>query len=693
MNCKQFAFPHAKGNAYKKDSLFFRFLTENVQYIKELHFRIRTDKIEARGDSMLPYQRLYDIFHAIYNNHMTLPAKLSSHFTISIRTLRSDITLLNDILRKHGAKIVLKRGEGYSFDIHDTEAFQKIVQTLQLTKNKTMNLETADSRIRYLFLYLISKNEYISYEELADAIYVSNATLHNYLKSVTKSLEEYHIEMIVRASSAVKLIGDEQDKRRCIMDTLLRHDHAESISGFTREEQRLFPEIDLDELKQILFDVFQLEDITMTDMNLKNLTIHIALMLLRIQQANYVNYKKLNTIHIAFKNALSTIINIMEDHYHVQIDEDEKEYLYLHIISNADCNLLECNDTDVASYVANFLDFIYQDYNFDLRSDTILLEDLLKHMNSILSTKSLNLKKKNPLLNTIRNNFPLPFEITLTCISKAFSTSPFFLTEDDAGYIALHVGAAIERCFSGKYKAKNVILVSDGSHATSRILEARLKNYYTNKIEICKMCSCAQLDTLSPEVLETIDFLISTTALKKATCPVIIVDFALKNQDIEAITKLLNTMTINKWKQTAPFFDEQLFLMKPMVDNKQVLLEEMCALLQTHHIVEDNFLASVIEREDLAKTNINEVFALPHAIKLYANETKVVVVILDKPLMWHNEETVQIIFLLATKQNEQVNVEHLYDIVIEIVNNTSLQKRILKVQNFQEFTSVLSEYI
>lgn len=642
---------------------------------------------------MFPYQRLQDIFQFIYYNDIALPAKLASNLNISVRTLRSDISLLNDILADHGAAVLLKRGEGYYIEVRNTETFSAFVHSLTSQSAPTLGLETTESRIRYLISILLLSDDYLTLDYMADTVFVSTATLQNYLKNIYKILEDYDLDYILRPDRGVKVVGDEKNKRSCMIDNLLHFHNKEYTSDFTNEEQFLFQSIDLDELKKIISDVFLLANIGITDMNLKRLTIHTALMYLRIKNEQYITFKKAYTIDPAFEDLLTTIVRILEDRYQIYISDGEKEYLYVHIISNADCNILDISDSNVDALLTRLLDCIYQDYSFDLRDDPILMEDLSKHMKSILSTKSLSLEKKNPLINTIRNNFPLPFEITLTCIRKAFIDLPFSLTEDDAGYIALHIGAAIERCFSGKYEAKNIILVSDGSHATARILEARLQNYYSNKINIQMICSCSQMESLPDEQLSEVDFIISTAPLKRNDRPVVIVDFALKKQDIEAISRMLNSMAQSKWKKTVQFFDETLFIKRKSAKDKDSLLAELCSLLQNQNIIKQDFLPSVIDREGIAKTNINEVFALPHAMKQCAKQTKVAVALLEEPVKWHKEETVQIIFLLATKQNEQANIEHLYDIVVEIVNNTSLQKRILKCDSYESFIEILADCI
>ncbi len=190
-----------------------------------------------------------------------------------------------------------------------------------------------------------------------------------------------------------------------------------------------------------------------------------------------------------------------------------------------------------------------------------------------------------------------------------------------------------------------------------------------------------------------IDFVISTIPLKSDFIPTIIVDFALNNQDIEAISKFLTSISLNKMKKSNKFFDKNLFIHLDKVDSKEALLKQMCHLMENQDIVDTDYFDYVMERENLAKTNMNEVFALPHPMRLCAKDTKVAVAIIDKPLSWYQQDTVQIVFLLAIKQGDQQDIEHLYDIFIEIVNNSKLQQSIIHSYNYDSFINNLLENI
>lgn len=635
-----------------------------------------------KEDFMFRYQRLNDLFYYIYQNQIVLPNKLSKHLNVSVRTIRSDVNAANQTLEKHGAKIILKRNRGYFIQIKDPILFKHFIEKVN-TNFEAINLETPKSRINYIIHLLLLNNQYISVEQIINSVYVSYNTLQNYLRSIGTQLEKYNLELINRTERGIKIIGDEAEKRKCFIDSL-QDSHSEgAISSFSNEEYYFFHDYDLDELRSLISDILLKYHISINDINLKNLILHIALMILRIDHENYIHYINPKEIHQEFQPLLNDILDLLRQHYNIYLTEGERQYLYIHIISNTDADILGITNDKVYQMTEQLLACIYQDYTFDLRDDVTLVEDLMKHFKSILSTKILDPEKRNPLLHTIKTNFPLPFEITLTSVRKSLPKYDF--NEDDIGYISLHIGAAIERCFHSHFQAKNIILVCDGSYSIARILEAKLKNYFSNKINIIEIMSCSQIESKDQFFFDSIDFIISTANLSISSCPTVTVNFTLKKEDIESISRMINIIKKQDAKRGCQFFDESLFLRDKIYQNKIDLLSDLTNMLKEHDFIQKDFLDSVLEREQISGTNMNNIFAFPHPLKAYANQTKVAVALLKEPLIWHKNETVQIVFLLSTKTNEQKNLEELYNIIIEIINDPLLQKRILKSKNFQEF--------
>ena len=505
---------------------------------------------------MFPYNRLNEIFDYVRQDNIVSASQLSVLLNITDRTIRSDIQAINEILEKNGAKIKLKRKAGYYIEINDQEKYNTFLCSIKQTRTSNLELDSSQDRIKYLLNLLLYSDEYMSLDDLADNIYVSKNTLQNYIKTLKAIFSKYNLEYISKTNVGVKIIGNEDDKRKCLVENVLSYNFQNYVTGFTKDEYTLFEGIDLDLLKQIISNKLKNAHIKTNDFNFKNLIIHFALMISRIQFDCYINTNNTIKIDDNYTDFIDDIANEIEYTFNITISEGEKKYIYSHLVANTQLNDLVDNDNKIKELVEELLNNIYFDYNFDLRNDEILSHDLFLHFKSILNTKSFALNKRNPLLNTIKTNFPLAFDITLTCTAKIFNKPPYILTEDEVGYVSLHIGAAIERCFSGSLQNKSVILVCGSGQATTRMLEARLNVFFKDKITIVRKASYNEFINYTKRELLNIDFVISTIPLKSEHIPTITVDFALNNQDIEAISKFLTSISLNKMKKSNKFFDK-----------------------------------------------------------------------------------------------------------------------------------------
>lgn len=637
---------------------------------------------------MFPYGRLSEIFNYIRKHDYISSERLASRFDVTDRTIRNDIQEINSVLEEYGAAIKLKRKYGYYVEVSDDKGFQKFLGQLEEVSRNELELESSKDRIKYILSLLLESGDYIPLDEIMDRVFISKNTLNNYIKAIKKIIEKYNLEYISKPNAGIKIIGAEDDKRKCIMDHIITYDFDNYITGFTREERALFSGIDLDYLKKITLSQLNRRNIETSDYNIKNLIIHLALMIMRVKSNNYINILEIPTEY-SIMCIVESLCKEIEGYYDIAISHGEKLYIYLHFVANTHMDVTDIDDNWLSESIDKVLEVIFENYNFDLRDDEILLEDLFRHMKSIFTSKSFGLNIRNPLIQMIKNNYPLAFEITLTAVSKVFSEQPFVLNEEDVGYVSVHIGAAIERYFTKRLEKKNVILVCGSGQATTRMLEARLNLYFPDKINIVKSLSYNEYNNYRGKDFNKIDFIISTIPLESKIIPSITVNFSLKNKDIECISRFLNVMNVRKENRKLAFFDEELFLRLEEVSGKEELLRILYEKLKDKGIVEDDFIDSVLERESLGQTNMNDVFALAHPMKLCAKETKVAVAILDKPVLWNKDETVQIVFLLAIKQGVQKDIEYLYDSFIEIVNDAKQQQKILDSPNYKEFISAI----
>lgn len=632
---------------------------------------------------MFSSSRLEDIFIQISKNEFTTIKELTNSFHVTDRTIRTDIQAINLEIAKYECEILLKRKSGYYLMSYNKDKFKELQNQIEKQTN-VLTFNSLDDRIKYILQKLLYSQDYVILDDLANEVFVSRNTLQNYIKPIKETLETYNLIYVSKPNLGVKVFGNEKDKRECLLNEILCKDTPTYIIGFTKEEQMLFRDIDLFEIQTLVNQLLNKHDIHASDYDRKNLIMHCALMISRVKTENYIPFDVQFPIQDDIYELIEQLCIQLENKFDIQITSGEKQYIYLHIASNTHMNIYSVNTVKLQNQITKLLEVIYEEYNFDLRQDAILKKDLFNHFSSILSSKNIYMNKKNPLLNTIKTNFPLPFEITLTSTAKVFSEA---LTEDEIGYISLHIGAAIERCFTSMYQKKRVVLVCGSGIATTRMLEARLQTFFNSKIVIVNKISYAEFMHYD---FANIDFVISTIPIQSDNIPVEIVDFTLKNTDIEKISKRLSHMD-KKANFVTKFFDKQLFLHKSNAVTKEDVLKELAHLLENQNIVSDTFIHSVLKRESIACTNLNDIFAIPHPMEACSNETKVAVAILDQSVEWNDKhEEVQIIFMISIKQGEQKQFEHLYDLFIEIVGNTKLQQDIVHSNSFEEFLYTIS---
>lgn len=632
---------------------------------------------------MFSSSRLEEIFIQISKNEFTTIKELTNSFHVTDRTIRTDIQAINLEIAKYECEILLKRKSGYYLMSYNKDKFKELQNQIEKQTN-VLTFNSLDDRIKYILQKLLYSQDYVILDDLANEVFVSRNTLQNYIKPIKETLETYNLIYVSKPNLGVKVFGNEKDKRECLLNEILCKDTPTYIIGFTKEEQMLFRDIDLFEIQTLVNQLLNKHDIHASDYDRKNLIMHCALMISRVKTENYIPFDVQFPIQDDIYELIEQLCIQLENKFDIQITSGEKQYIYLHIASNTHMNIYSVNTVKLQNQITKLLEVIYEEYNFDLRQDAILKKDLFNHFSSILSSKNIYMNKKNPLLNTIKTNFPLPFEITLTSTAKVFSEA---LTEDEIGYISLHIGAAIERCFTSMYQKKRVVLVCGSGIATTRMLEARLQTFFNSKIVIVNKISYAEFMHYD---FANIDFVISTIPIQSDNIPVEIVDFTLKNTDIEKISKQLSHMD-KKANFVTKFFDKQLFLHKSNAVTKEDVLKELAHLLENQNIVSDTFIHSVLKRESIACTNLNDIFAIPHPMEACSNETKVAVAILDQSVEWNDKhEEVQIIFMISIKQGEQKQFEHLYNLFIEIVGNTKLQQDIVHSNSFEEFLYTIS---
>ncbi|MCH4168289.1 MAG: BglG family transcription antiterminator [Streptococcaceae bacterium] len=638
---------------------------------------------------MLPFKRLDDLFILLSKANSPLTVtELSKILSISSKTLRNDIRLINEVINQQNINIQLIRGKGYQFDSNsDQRTIKALSQEIIQQQAEHHDLDSQADRILYIFSLLLYANSPISFDTLMAKVGVSESTLYSYLKIMRKSLKPYHLKLSNRTNIGISIKGDEQSKREMISNYFIDKNFSDYVASYTQIEQKLFHDINLEKIAITFSKHFNQSEYPISDYNRKNILFHLALSISRI-----IHYHELNDFSypsVKLANSLASkfqkMIIELENAFSLIFPSAECNYLSFHLLINGFNGPQESDNQEIILYNEKLLELIdkFFQYQFNLSTDQALKDDLFLHLRSIINLSQYGRTLKNPMLKSIKNDFSLSYDSVLTATIKLKEKFSFNLTPDDIGYLALHVESALIRKKANKYAKNKVILVCGSGRATSKLIEAELL-FYLPEIDIIQKLSLAEYNQVLKHNLEC-DLIISTLPLKHPTIPVLHINFSSLNKDINQIKHRIETIEKKKYDLNS-VLDEKYFITEKFYQDKFDLIKQLGNSLFNDQIVDSHFIEDVIQREKISETYLKNGIAIPHPLTNNAYHTKIAVAIPKEPIVWNGDgKKAQIIFLIAPAKSDQGQLDYFFEELMLLLENRQKKRQLIRSEDFPTF--------
>ncbi|MDA8478073.1 BglG family transcription antiterminator [Citrobacter sp. Awk 4] len=631
-----------------------------------------------------PNQRLAQLFDMLQNE--TLPQdELAQRLSVSTRTVRADITALNALLTQYGAQFVLSRGNGYQLRIDDLTSYQ-MLQTQQ--PRKVLRIpRTSQERVHYLVVRFLTSAFSLKLEDLADEWFVSRATLQNDMAEVRECLQRYHLTLETRPRHGMKLFGSETAIRACLTDllwTLTQQDPANPL--VTEEALNVgVPE----QLQPILQDIFSRFGIRLTDEGELFLRLYCAVAVRRIGEGFPLSDFITEVTEDNVCSAAQAIAEALQRLAGKPLSVAEENWLKVHISARQVQEIAPSaiNADDDEALVMYILGFINTQYNYNLLNDKQLHADLLTHIKTMITRVRYQIMLPNPLLENIKQHYPMAWDMTLAAVSGWGKYTPYTISENEIGFLVLHIGVGLERSYNiGYQRQPRVLLVCDTGNSMVRMIEAVLARKYP-QIDIARTVTLREY-----EQWESIseDFVISTARISEKDKPVVMIAPFPTDYQLEQIGKLVLVDRTRPWMLNK-YFDATHFRIIDGEMDQLTLFKTLCGQLQSEGFVDAGFLDSVVEREAIVSTMLGDSIALPHALGLLAKKTVVYTVLAPRGIVW-GDETAHVIFLLAISKSEYEEAMAIYDIFVTFLRERAMA-RLCTCQDFDEFKAVAMECV
>ncbi|KMK18594.1 transcription antiterminator BglG [Pluralibacter gergoviae] len=630
-----------------------------------------------------PNQRLAQLFDMLQNE--TLPQdELAQRLGVSTRTVRADITALNALMAQSGAQFVLARGSGYRLRVDDPARYQALLEA----HPRALRIpRTGSERVHYLLVRFLTSAFSLKLEDLADEWFVSRATIQSDMAEVREYLARYQLTLETRPRHGVKLFGSETAIRACLTDLLWQLAQQDSANPLLTQEalNAGVPE----QLSLALQESLGRWHIRLTDEGELFLRLYCAVAVRRISEGYPLSEFTADDVSDDVRHAAHDIAAVIQRLAGKTLAASEENWLRVHIAARRVQEVApsQINADDDEALVNYILQYINTHYNYNLLDDAQLHADLLTHIKTMITRVRYQIMIPNPLLDNIKQHYPMAWDMTLAAVSGWSKYTPWTISENEIGFLVLHIGVGLERHYNiGYQRQPRVLLVCDAGNAMVRMIEAVLQRKYP-QLEVT-----ATITLREYEQRETIceDFVVSTARIAEKDKPVVVMSPFPTEYQLEQIGKLVLVDRTRPW-MLDKYFDARHFRIIDSRMDQQTLFSQLCQQLTDEGFVDAEFVGSVIEREAIVSTMLGDGIALPHALGLLAKKTVVYTVLAPEGIAW-GDETAHVIFLLAISKSEYEEAMAIYDIFVTFLRERAMA-RLCVCKDFAEFKDVAMESV
>ena len=617
-------------------------------------------------------ERAIEIIKGLSTQTYITSTALAEQLNVSSRTIRNDVALLNQELKKNGAYIESKARHGLILRILDEESYQTYYKNL-------MNTSPIDkeNRIAQIVEYILTMEDSVTIDDLCDIFYVSRSTMKKDMKEVRTILEKHDIQMDHRANQGLKIIGEEQNLRNCLAD--LQKSRLEEIS---------LQDKGLETIMHIISNEVNKYHFEISDYSIRNFALHISIAITRIHDGKELELT--TDMEDLLKRSpdldlLLSIVEEIEDAFQVKFTKGEIGYLLLQISGKKTFSAKNVSGNTVISeetykLVTEMLEQVNQVFKIDFRYDLELITMLATHLMPLEICAKHSIAVHNNMADDIRHNVILSYNMAIIACDTLEQKIGQKLPMDEIAFVALPFSLALKRKWSNQ--KEKVLIVCGSGKASSELLAYQVKENFGNYLDVVGATSRHSLDLYD---FSNVDYILTTVPIDiPVPIPIIRTSTFFETS---AIVHVNQAIADNRSNRFLEYFNENMVFWSSS-DQKNEILEQMCKKSVQYYDIPDNFLDYVLKREEIGRTSFGNLITIAHPIHPLGKESFVGLTILDHPIDWDGEPS-QLIFLLSMKENGENKMKDFYKAMTKLVNNKSYIGLLTKAKDYAQVIDIL----
>ena len=447
--------------------------------------------------------------------------KISEELAVSNKTIRNDLQIVDQYLEENNLKLIKKTGVGIRIDgkVRDK------LHVLESVREKNKTLADYSPQARKIFIGMqLSAFDSCRIYELSEQLFVSRATIHKDILSLTKDLETFKIALHRKNNNGISMEGKEKNIRNFLLELMLRDNGYQMfIDIIRRDDYRcdgsyVFPGLEVtdDEVKDFTGCILRwgnpyINSLTFPSMVLVLLRAFVTY--LRIQDRHIVH---LSTSFIEdlrkepFYKEARELCDRLANHYRLQIPDVDIRYLQVYFLALQNSRDLSEQEQQEARMLSDALLTSWSEQlHLPFDRDEALRQSVYDHLCPAIIRFRHGIPNENPLMQEIHTLYERTFQVARNSVSVIEEHFHCNVSDDEVGFLALHLAASLENM---KQPLKT-ILVAHGGVGAGNLLRRKLS------------AQIPEIDIISQETffsiyecdISDIDLIISTLELNLHT--------------------------------------------------------------------------------------------------------------------------------------------------------------------------------
>jgi lichenan operon transcriptional antiterminator len=603
----------------------------------------------------------------------TPASEIAEHLGVSTRTVRSYVTAIK--VAAAPLDVIHSSPDGYRLnrDAHAEYA----------ARDRSSDVAgTPRERVTFLVTRLTHAGVELDVHDLADSLFVSSSTIEADLRQVRALAREAGLEL-VREGDHVRLDGPDAGHRR-IVSRLFSDEQAHGLVDL-RRVQEAFGIDDLSGFKTDVMAVLERQGYAINEFGLDRVLLHTAIAVERSRGSSLADDAPEPDDAVA-----SDLDRLVVERFGTRLPAGELTALTTLLTTRAGTRLTPRDEIgEHVGVVRRIVDRAQEEFLVDLDDDAFLTR-LGAHVGNLVIRARDGVGNPNPLARTIKSSYPLTYELAVFVAAEIQREFEITIGDDEIAYIALHIGSHLERRATHGERL-TCVLVSPGYHDIAELLERRILPALGDDVVIDRVLTRTDVD---PADLHA-DLVISTVPWDVRPANVVIVQPLPTDADLDAVRGAITRIRRQHRRRAITdellrYFDDALFFRDLDARDAEAVIRVLGERMQERGIIDDDYLAGVLDRERISSTAFTEWLAVPHALTMSAKRTAIAIALYENPIPW-GDATVQVVALVAFSAKDRASFQTVFEQFVEVFSDRSDVQRLLRAST--DFPAYIDELV